>query len=154
MDKFIAAGGAIEAIFFQQVGDDPAQTAQAREAQIASVADTVATFIHGAAPTLDLAIYDFRLADAAADRVKVALQDRAAHGVAIRILYDITAAGGEGDEPGNDMAPAGTAVFSDPSTVLARLRVLPAFNLGAYANAPSCTISISRVMRIPLKPPR
>jgi len=111
MDKFIAAGGAIEAIFFQQVGDDPAQTTQAREAQIASVADTVATFIHGAAATLDLAIYDFRLADAAADRVKVALQDRAAHGVAIRILYDITAAGGEGHEPGNDMAPAGTAEF-------------------------------------------
>ncbi len=43
MDKFIAAGGAIEAIFFQQVGNDPAQTTQAREAQIATVADTVVT---------------------------------------------------------------------------------------------------------------
>jgi phosphatidylserine/phosphatidylglycerophosphate/cardiolipin synthase-like enzyme len=113
MDKVITGGGAIEAMLFQQVGDDPTRPNSDRDAQALAIADFIAKFIEGATTTLDIAIYDFRLSGSPAERLQAALRARAAAGVSIRILFDAASAAGQGDEPGNDLAPGGTADFLD-----------------------------------------
>ncbi|MGO9170486.1 MAG: phospholipase D-like domain-containing protein [Rhodomicrobium sp.] len=113
METVVTAGGAIEAILFQEAGAAPDKPGAERDAQIDAVADYVAAFIRGASVTLDIAIYDFRLEGSAAEKVQAALKERAAAGVAIRVLFDSAAAAGQGGEPGNDLAPGGTAEFLD-----------------------------------------
>ena len=83
------ADGAIEVAFLTQVGEagvvDPA-----RDAQIAAVAEHIASFIRGARASLDLAVYDFRLDGAPGDRIVAELRARAEAGVTIRIAHDPT----------------------------------------------------------------
>jgi phosphatidylserine/phosphatidylglycerophosphate/cardiolipin synthase-like enzyme len=122
MDKVVTAGGAIEAIVFQEEGAAPGQPDAKRSAQIEAVADYLATFIRGASATLDIAIYDFRLDGGAAEKVQAALKERAAAGTQIRILFDSASAAGQGGEPGNDLAPGGTAEFLDHVQDLAQLK--------------------------------
>ncbi len=85
-----AAAGDIETMFLQQIGEDPFTAERGREAQIAEVAQRIADFIASARATLDIAIYDFRLAGDAAAIVTAALRDRAKNNVTIRIIYDAT----------------------------------------------------------------
>ena len=122
MDKIVTGGGAIEAALFQQSGNDPNQPGAERDAQINEVANLITSFVRGAATTLDLAVYDFRLSGSAADALKAALRDRALAGVAIRILFDSASAAGQGNEPGNDLAPGGTAEFLDQIEDIAQLK--------------------------------
>jgi phosphatidylserine/phosphatidylglycerophosphate/cardiolipin synthase-like enzyme len=82
------AGGDIIVDLFQQVGSDPFTPSAERLVQISAVASTIAQFIRGARSTLDIAIYDFRLHDAAEKIVLDAITDRAKAGVAVRIAYD------------------------------------------------------------------
>ncbi|MBA3822763.1 MAG: phosphatidylserine/phosphatidylglycerophosphate/cardiolipin synthase family protein [Ktedonobacterales bacterium] len=76
----------------------------------AEVAAQLAAFIRAATTSLDIAIYDFRLAPPTATVIAAALHERAAAGVAIRIAYDA-------DKPPQplmaaaDPAPAGTGAF-------------------------------------------
>jgi phosphatidylserine/phosphatidylglycerophosphate/cardiolipin synthase-like enzyme len=60
---------------------DGGQTAEA-------VAERVAAWLGAARRTLDLALYDVRLPDAAGDRVADAIKDAAARGVAVRIAFN------------------------------------------------------------------
>ncbi len=122
MEKIVTAGGAIEAMLFHEAGTDPNQPNQERDAQIDAVADYLAAFIRGASATLDIAIYDFRLEGSAAGRVQAALKERAAAGAAIRVLFDSASAAGQGGEPGNDLAPGGTAEFLDHIQDVAQLK--------------------------------
>jgi phosphatidylserine/phosphatidylglycerophosphate/cardiolipin synthase-like enzyme len=122
MDTVVTGGGAIEATLFQQAGNDPNSTLAARDDQIDAIAGVVATFVQSASATLDLAIYDFRLSGAPSDRLLGALRDRAAAGVVIRILFDAASAAGQGDEPGNDLAPGGTAEFLNHIQDIAQLK--------------------------------
>ena len=48
--------------FLQQIGDDPFSATPDRARQIAAVAKLAADFVAGARKSLDIAIYDFRLA--------------------------------------------------------------------------------------------
>src|SRR5260221_7582333 len=57
--------------------------------QAADVARTVATFLGGATKTLDLAQYDFNLADEAREIVVTAITDAANRGVKIRFAYNV-----------------------------------------------------------------
>lgn len=122
MEKIVTAGGAIEVILFQQAGERPDQDDPKRSAQVGAIADYLSSFICGASKTLDIAIYDFRLDGGAAEKIKTALKERAAQGVAIRILFDSASAAGQGGEPGNDMAPGGTADFLDHIQDIAELK--------------------------------
>jgi phosphatidylserine/phosphatidylglycerophosphate/cardiolipin synthase-like enzyme len=122
MDTVVTGGGAIEATLFQQSGNDPNSTLAARDDQIDAIAGVVATFVQSASATLDLAIYDFRLSGAPSDRLLGALRDRAAAGVVIRILFDAASAAGQDDEPGNDLAPGGTAEFLNHIQDIAQLK--------------------------------
>ena len=88
MESVSAAGGNIEVMFLQQMGEDPFISTPERTAQIAEVAARIARFIGEARETLDIAIYDFRLSDAAAAIITDALRERARNKVAIRIIYD------------------------------------------------------------------
>jgi phosphatidylserine/phosphatidylglycerophosphate/cardiolipin synthase-like enzyme len=100
MAKVSAAGGNIDAMFLQQMGNDPFRTTPERASQIVEVATRIADFISQARATLDIAIYDFRLDGQAAAIVTDALRDRASNKVTIRIIYDATT------EPAGDAAPA------------------------------------------------
>jgi phosphatidylserine/phosphatidylglycerophosphate/cardiolipin synthase-like enzyme len=75
------------------------------------VAARLAAFIHAAQHSLDIAIYDFRLTDAARQSITEALAERAAAGVRVRIVY----AADKPAEPqlalGMDPAPGGTGAF-------------------------------------------
>src|SRR5262249_33203879 len=122
MEKVVTAGGAIETLLFQEIGAAPGQPSPERDAQTGAVADYLAAFIRGASATLDIAIYDFRLTGAAAGKLRAALQDRAASGAQIRVLFDSAAAAGQGGEPGNDLAPGGTAEFLDKIQDIAELK--------------------------------
>jgi phosphatidylserine/phosphatidylglycerophosphate/cardiolipin synthase-like enzyme len=51
-------------------------------------ADALARFVNAAHDTLEIAIYDIRLPDPYDDTVRAALQNAAARGVAIRLLYN------------------------------------------------------------------
>jgi phosphatidylserine/phosphatidylglycerophosphate/cardiolipin synthase-like enzyme len=130
MEKVGTAGGAIEAALFQQVGNDPNQPNAERDAQIGAIAEIIATFVQAASATLDVAIYDFRLSGAAANRVRSALNDRAEAGVKIRILFDSATASGQGNEPGNDLAAGGTAEFLDQVRDIAELKGITGIQLG------------------------
>jgi phosphatidylserine/phosphatidylglycerophosphate/cardiolipin synthase-like enzyme len=130
MEKVGTAGGAIEAALFQQVGSDPNLPDAERDAQIGAIAGIIATFVQAASATLDVAIYDFRLSGAAANRVRSALNDRAVAGVKIRILFDSATASGQGDEPGNDLAAGGTAEFLDQVQDIAELKGITGIQLG------------------------
>ncbi len=85
-----AAGGNIEVMFLQQIGDDPFTATPERATQIAAVAKLVADFIAGTRKSLDIAIYDFRLDGDVATAVSAALRERARNNVAIHIIYDAT----------------------------------------------------------------
>jgi phosphatidylserine/phosphatidylglycerophosphate/cardiolipin synthase-like enzyme len=122
MEKVVTAGGAIEAILFQEKGAAPGEPTPERDAQTGAVADYLAAFIRGASKTLDIAIYDFRLTGSAAETVRAALHERAASGAQIRVLFDSAAAAGQGGEPGNDLAPGGTAEFLDTIQDIAELK--------------------------------
>jgi phosphatidylserine/phosphatidylglycerophosphate/cardiolipin synthase-like enzyme len=81
--------------------------------QLTTVAEALAGFVAAARTSLDIAIYDFRLDDAAAaDTVVGALVDAAAHGVAVRIGYDAGKPPAQTTEAfaalGADPAPVGT----------------------------------------------
>ena len=54
----------------------------------ADVAGQMAEFISLARHRLDLAVYDCRLDDEAADPIRAALQDRLNHDVRVRLIYD------------------------------------------------------------------
>ena len=118
MESVSAAGGDIEVMFLQQMGDDPFISTPERTAQISGVAARIARFISEARATLDIAIYDFRLSDEAAAIITDALRERARNKVAIRIIYDVaTDDSGEvapSDSPARleaDRKPPGTASF-------------------------------------------
>ncbi len=98
------AGGAIEVTFLQQQGRDPFTGTPQRAAQIQDVASRFARFIGEAKSSLDIAIYDFRLHDAAAAIVTDALRSQAGKGVRTRIAYD--AATDSGAEAIPTAAPA------------------------------------------------
>jgi len=53
------------------------------------IAQLVAEFVHGARRSLDLAQYDFNLGPETKEVVASALQEAAARGVAVRILYNV-----------------------------------------------------------------
>jgi phosphatidylserine/phosphatidylglycerophosphate/cardiolipin synthase-like enzyme len=81
------------------------------EQSAASVMDRLVNFVRGATRSLDFAVYDMRLSDALKTTLSLALKDRAAAGVAIRICF-------HGNKPpmpnvaaGQDPAPAGTSAF-------------------------------------------
>ena len=99
-----AAGGNIELMFLQQVGNDPFTPTLERAAQTSEVASRIARFISEARATLDIAIYDFQLRDDAAAIMTDALRERANNNVVIRIIYD--AATDLGDDTVSTASPA------------------------------------------------
>jgi phosphatidylserine/phosphatidylglycerophosphate/cardiolipin synthase-like enzyme len=99
-----AAGGNVEVMFLQQVGNDPFTPTPERAAQISEVAGRIAGFITEARATLDIAIYDFQLRDDAAAIITDALQGRAKNNVVIRIIYDAATNGG--DDTASTASPA------------------------------------------------
>jgi phosphatidylserine/phosphatidylglycerophosphate/cardiolipin synthase-like enzyme len=72
----------------------------------AEVAEDIGTFLDGARQTLDLALYDIRLVDAEAERVRSALVAAADRGVRVRLLYNI-------DHPGPIPVPPPPESVSD-----------------------------------------
>jgi phosphatidylserine/phosphatidylglycerophosphate/cardiolipin synthase-like enzyme len=96
---------------------DQQAAAPAIEAQAAQVADLFADFVKAATTTLDICIYDFRLAlPAISQKIVSAINDAAGRGVAVRVAYD---ANQKSDEEiikqfrgaGGDPAPTGTEEF-------------------------------------------
>lgn len=87
--------------------------------QLRTVADALAAFADAATATLDLAIYDFRIADEeAAATVIGALADAAARGVTVRIGYDAGKPAAGLAEPAPDLATLAFAeVGGDPAPV-------------------------------------
>ncbi len=75
------------------------------------VARRLASFIGGARRTLDIATYDFRLSNDLKAIVAAALAERAAAGVAIRIVYDADKPSNPNLHAGMDPAPGGTGAF-------------------------------------------
>lgn len=124
-----AAGGDIEVMFLQQMGDDPFISTPERTAQIREVAARIARFIGEARATLDIAIYDFRLGNETAAIITDALRERAKNKVVIRIIYDAaTDAGGEvapTDLPAHleaDRKPPGTESFVRSLSDIAQIK--------------------------------
>jgi hypothetical protein len=83
METVSAAGGKLELMFLQQVGNDPFTPTLERAAQTSEVASRIARFISEARATLDIAIYDFQLRDDAAAIMTDALRERANNNVVI-----------------------------------------------------------------------
>jgi phosphatidylserine/phosphatidylglycerophosphate/cardiolipin synthase-like enzyme len=77
----------------------------------AAIAQLLAEFLAAARSTPHLAIYDFRLSDAAAAPVGQALKQRAAAGVEVLIAYDHGKFQADLPGSGGDPAPPGTADF-------------------------------------------
>jgi phosphatidylserine/phosphatidylglycerophosphate/cardiolipin synthase-like enzyme len=75
------------------------------------VAGWLADFIGGARSSLDIAMYDFRLSDPLKARLAAALGERAAAGVAIRVIYDADKPAVPDLVAGMDPAPGGTGGF-------------------------------------------
>ena len=75
------------------------------------IAQMFADFISGAQTSLNIAIYDFRLSPAVRSIIELALEERRAAGVTIRIVYDAD----KPEQPhllqGMDPAPSGTGSF-------------------------------------------
>lgn len=91
------------------------------EAQAAQVADLFADFVKAATTTLDICIYDFRLAlPAISQKIVSAINDAAGRDVTVRVAYD---ANQKSDEEiikqfkgaGGDPAPTGTEAFLQAS---------------------------------------
>src|ERR1700691_4100002 len=129
MESMSAAGGDLEVMFLQQMGDNPFISTPERTAQIGGVAARIARFIGEARATLDIAIYDFRLGDEAAAIITAALRERAKNKVVIRIIYDAaTDAGGEvapTDSPVHleaDRKPPGTGSFVQSLSDVAQIK--------------------------------
>src|ERR1700750_1601183 len=96
---------------------DQQASVQAIETQAIEVADRFAAFVKAATKTLDVCIYDFRLAlPTVHHKIVDAIKDAAARGVAVRIAFD---ANQKSDEEivkqfqgaGGDPAPTGTHLF-------------------------------------------
>src|SRR3954463_2875987 len=104
METTSAADGNIEIMFLRQMGHDPFIPTPERTAQISEVARMMASFINEARSTLDIAIYDCRLHDEAAQIITDALRERAKNKVVIRIIYDATS------DPGDDTLPIASPV--------------------------------------------
>ena len=115
MEKVLTAGGAIEAILFQEAGAAPDMSGAKRAAQIDAASDFVAAFIRGASVTLDIAIYDFRLEGSAAEKVQAALKEQAAAGVAIRVLLTPRRQRGKAASRATTWRPAALPNFSTAS---------------------------------------
>jgi PLD-like domain len=98
------AEGDIEVMFLAQNGHDPFTATPERTAQITEVASRIARFIAEARSTLDIAIYDFRLHDDAANIIANALRVQAKVGVVIRLAYD------RATNPDPDAGPAPSPV--------------------------------------------
>jgi phosphatidylserine/phosphatidylglycerophosphate/cardiolipin synthase-like enzyme len=81
------------------------------EQRAEDVANRLAAFIRGAQRSLDIAIYDFRLSPPLRAIIMGALQDRAAVGVRIRIVYDADKPAAPNLLAGMDPAPGGTGAF-------------------------------------------
>ena len=75
------------------------------------VAALLTEFIGGARQSLDLALYDCRLSDDLGKTFAAALRERAATGVAIRIVYDADKPEPPTTEAGMDPAGPGTGTF-------------------------------------------
>jgi phosphatidylserine/phosphatidylglycerophosphate/cardiolipin synthase-like enzyme len=85
-----AAGGAIAVTFIHQTGTaghGDSSFTDAQSTQAAKVADVLADFITAAKSSLHMAIYDFRLAGDAADKIVGALNAAADKGIDVRIAY-------------------------------------------------------------------
>jgi phosphatidylserine/phosphatidylglycerophosphate/cardiolipin synthase-like enzyme len=123
------AEGAIEATFLQQQGSDPFTATSERTAQIKDVATRIAKFIAQAQSTIDIAIYDFRLADEAAAIVADGIRAQAHNGVQVRIIYDNTA-NPDADAKTNavpshlesDQKPPGTGSFAHSFADVAQVK--------------------------------
>src|SRR6266702_3105188 len=76
-----------------------------------AIASLLAEFLAAARTSLHLAIYDFRFSDGVGEPVVKALQDRAAAGVEIRLVYDAGKPTGPVVRAGGDPAPPGTSAF-------------------------------------------
>jgi phosphatidylserine/phosphatidylglycerophosphate/cardiolipin synthase-like enzyme len=129
IESVFAAGGNIEIMFLQQMGDDPFISTPERTAQIGGVAGRIARFISEAHATLDIAIYDFRLSDDAAVIVTEALRERARNKVSIRIIYDTATDGSDVVAPGDsptrleaDRKPPGTVSFVHSLSDIAQIK--------------------------------
>jgi phosphatidylserine/phosphatidylglycerophosphate/cardiolipin synthase-like enzyme len=128
------ANGAIEVTCLEQIGE-PGTVDLEREAQIAAVAERIASFIAGARTSLDLAIYDFRLDSAPGERIVAELRARAAAGVFIRIAHDPTTSPGAA-LPGGDVTvatqgwigkPAGAEDFLARLSAIAKIKPIKGF---------------------------
>jgi phosphatidylserine/phosphatidylglycerophosphate/cardiolipin synthase-like enzyme len=75
------------------------------------IASLLADFLSAAKTSLHMAIYDFRFSDGVGAPVVKALQDRAAAGVEVRLVYDAGKPTGAVVRPGGDPAPPGTSAF-------------------------------------------
>lgn len=71
-----------------QPGDLHASFLAEHEQPFTDTATRLAAFLHGAARSLDIAVYDFRLSPPLAAVITAALRERAQAGVTIRIAYD------------------------------------------------------------------
>jgi phosphatidylserine/phosphatidylglycerophosphate/cardiolipin synthase-like enzyme len=76
-----------------------------------AIASLLADFLSAAKTSLHLAIYDFRFSDGVGAPVVKALQDRAAAGVEVRLVYDAGKLTGPVVRAGGDPAPPGTSAF-------------------------------------------
>src|SRR4029077_994296 len=83
------AEGKIELAFLEESAEPGVPSAE-RDAQIAAVAEHLASFIAGARSSLDFAVYDFRLDGEAGDRIVGEIRKCAEAGVTVRIAHDPT----------------------------------------------------------------
>jgi phosphatidylserine/phosphatidylglycerophosphate/cardiolipin synthase-like enzyme len=96
---------------------DQQESAKAIEAQAIEVADRFAAFVKSATKTLDICIYDFRLAlPAVSQKIVDAIKDASARGVAVRVAYDANQKSDaelvkQFQGSGADPAPTGTHLF-------------------------------------------
>ena len=121
------------------------------EAQANEVADLFVGFVQSAAATLDICIYDFRLAlPAVSQKIVNAIKDAAARNVAVRIAFD---ANQKTDEEiikqfqgaGGDPAPTGTHLF-----IQAELE--PVVETKAIAEQDALAASLTGVTDEPIAP--
>ena len=128
------ASDLIELTLLDPVGT-PGAPSVAGDHQVGAVADKLAGFIAAAHTSLDMAVYDFRLAGAAADRIVAALHERAQAGVVVRVIHDPTTAPAA-PVPGGDLSiatvgglgkPDGGAAFLDRIAADAQVKAVSGF---------------------------
>src|SRR5262245_44141300 len=76
-----------------------------------AIAGQLADFLGAAKTSLHLAIYDFRFSDGVGAPVVKVLQEQAATGVEVRLVYDAGKPTGPVVRAGGDPAPPGTSAF-------------------------------------------